>query len=128
MLWRLVSPDPGGVMTTADLSSIGAAPPALFLVELRAAIGVPTDLDRMQRDLISAMVRLRAGGVELHCAGSLYLPEDARCLSVFRGDRATVALACDAAGLTAAPVYEAYRLPDPATTAQHIASPPQEKD
>jgi hypothetical protein len=129
MRQRPVSADPGGVTSTPDLISAGTPPSSLFLVELRAAIGVPTDLNRMHQDLTSAIARLRDRGVDIQRAGSLHLPDDARCLCLVRGgDRATVALACDAAGLTAAPVYEAHCLPAPAPPAHHTAYPPQEKD
>ena len=121
--------DAGDVSTTPDHLTPAGPPPALFLVELRVAIGVPTDLHRMHQDLTSAIGRLQARGVRIHRAGSLLLPDDGRCLCLVRGgDRATVALACDAAGLTAAPVYEAWRFPEPAPPAHHPAHPPQEKD
>lgn len=104
-------------------STDAAPPPPFFLVELRVAIGVPTDLMRMHDDLLLAMARLREGGVQIDCVGSFFLPEDGRCLCLARAaDKSTVALACDAAGLTAAPVYETHHLAPP--SAQH--SPPEE--
>lgn len=99
-----------------DLS--GARPTHLYLVELRAAIGVPTDVVQMHHDLTAAITRLREGGVQVHHAGSVLLPADARYLCLVSAtDGASVALACDAAGLTAAPVHEARRTHpfDPAT-------------
>lgn len=100
-----------GVMTTGlEQDNPTAAPRLFFLVELRAAMGPPTDLHRMQQDLARSIARLRAGGVAIEQADSLVLPEDARCLCLlWAADKASVALACDAAGLTAAPVYEIHR-------------------
>lgn len=95
--------------------SAGQAPSrALFLVELRTAVGAPTDLDRMHHDLSSAIARLRSGGVDIDRAGSYVLPDDARCLCLLHAhDKATAEFACDAAGLTAVPVHVAHRFPDP---------------
>lgn len=101
-------------MTAAPTPTVTAGSlTSLFLVELRAATGVPTDLNRMHRDLTSAINRLAQRGVDITGAGSYFLPEDARCLCLVRcSDKTTVGLACDTAGLSAAPVYEAQRLPD----------------
>jgi hypothetical protein len=103
-------------MTAEPGTSTAGAPSSIFLVELRTAIGVPTDLSRMHHDLTAAIARLGERGVDIGRAGSYFLPEDARCLCLVRGvDKATVGLACDAAGLTAAPVYETLRMPDPSS-------------
>ncbi|WP_153392668.1 hypothetical protein [Ornithinicoccus halotolerans] len=88
--------------------------PLLFLVELRAAIGVPTDLNAMRGSLYAAITKLQYGGVDIGQADAFLLPGDARCLCLVQSsDQASVALACDAAGLTAAPVHEVHRLPAP---------------
>ncbi|WP_122263819.1 hypothetical protein [Ornithinimicrobium cerasi] len=104
-------------MTTEPARSItGTSQRALFLVELRAAIGVPTDLNRMHDDLTSAIGRLRAGGVDVEHTASYLLPDDARYLCLVRAlEKATAELACDAAGLTAAPVHVVDRCLDPSS-------------
>lgn len=100
---------PDRVTTESGPDHPTAALSLCFLVELRAAMGPPTDLHRMHQDLARSIARLRAGGVAIEQADSLILPEDARCLClVWAADKASVALACDAAGLTAAPVYEVH--------------------
>ncbi|WP_256840819.1 hypothetical protein [Ornithinimicrobium cryptoxanthini] len=93
-----------------NVNTTGAPPSSLFLVELRAAIGVSTDLSRMHRDLTTTIARLGERGVDIR-AGAYFLPEDDRCLCLVRGaDKGTIGLACDTAGLSAAPVYEAHRI------------------
>lgn len=110
MSGRLRRAHPEAVTTGLEQDIRTAAPQRLFLVELRAAMGPPTDLHRMHQDLARSIGRLRAGGVAIEQADSFVLPEDARCLCLlWAADKASVALACDAAGLTAAPVYEVQR-------------------
>lgn len=106
-------PHPEQVSQPSDPDTEATGPELLFLVELRPASGLPADLARMRRDLASALVRLRRGGVHIHGCESLVLPGDGRCLALVHApDHATVALACDAVGLLGAPVHEAHRQPD----------------
>ena len=104
--------DAGRVTDPRARSTARPTRTALFVVELRAALGVPTDLGRMHQDLASAVDRLRERGVDVHLTDTLLLPDDARCLCLLHGpDSSTVALACDTAGLTGAPVHTALHLP-----------------
>lgn len=98
------------VVDAAPDPPVPAAGRALFLVELRAAADLPSDVRPMHQALVHAVNRLHLTGTAIRWSSTVLLPADSRCLCLIEAaDQASVVLARDNAGLNAA-VHRAQSL------------------
>lgn len=103
-----------GVSTEHHPDEGPATAPSVFLVELTAPGSPSSDIDGMHKALMYSVSRLHARGVAITAWRSVLLPRDSRCLCLLlAAEEETVALARDAAGVSAASIHRAVPLPAP---------------